>query len=88
MSGTCGTRPDARLLNLWRCISYSRPSFVNALVDAHQTGMYAQSIAHIAARIGLPLWFVELRHAATHEELPSLSVLREAAAAVSGAASE
>jgi ribosomal biogenesis protein LAS1 len=50
--------------------------------------MYAQSIAHIAARIGLPLWFVELRHAATHEELPSLSVLREAAAAVGGAASE
>lgn len=33
----------------------------------------------LAAQLGLPLWFVELRHAATHEDLPALSVLREAA---------
>lgn len=53
--------------------------FVNSVVDSHQTGGFAQSIAAIAARIGLPLWFVEIRHATTHEELPSISVCRQAA---------
>lgn len=53
--------------------------FVNGLVDPAQTGPFARSIAGIATQIGLPLWFVELRHAATHEDLPSLSVLRDAA---------
>ncbi|PWZ01607.1 Las1-domain-containing protein [Testicularia cyperi] len=53
--------------------------FVNSIVDSYQTGGFAQSIAAIAARIGLPQWFVDLRHAATHEELPSLAVCREAA---------
>lgn len=52
---------------------------VNGLVDPLQLGAYARSIAAIAAQIGLPAWLVELRHAATHEELPSLSVLREGA---------
>lgn len=52
--------------------------FVNSVADAFQTGLYAQSIFNIAQRIGLPAWFVELRHAATHEELPSLQVCRQA----------
>ena len=52
---------------------------VNGLVDPLQLGTYARSIASIAKQLGLPLWLVELRHAATHEELPSLSLLREAA---------
>ncbi|PWN53202.1 Las1-domain-containing protein [Violaceomyces palustris] len=52
--------------------------FVNSLVDSYQTGNFAQSISSIAARIGLPLWFVEIRHAGTHEELPSLVVCRQA----------
>lgn len=55
--------------------------FVNSVVDSHQTGGFAQSIAAIAARIGLPQWFVEIRHATTHEELPSISVCRHAARA-------
>lgn len=55
--------------------------FVNSVVDSHQTGGFAQSIAAIAGRIGLPVWFVEIRHAVTHEELPSLAVCREAAQA-------
>ncbi|KAF8526244.1 Las1-domain-containing protein [Hysterangium stoloniferum] len=50
---------------------------VNGLVDPLQQGAYARSIASIAAQIGLPLWLVELRHASTHEELPSLELLRE-----------
>ena len=52
---------------------------VNGLVDPLQLGAYARSIASIANQLGLPPWLVELRHAATHEDLPSLEVLREAA---------
>ncbi|KAI0823105.1 Las1-like-domain-containing protein [Trametes gibbosa] len=42
---------------------------VNGLVDPLST----------RGQLGLPAWFVELRHAATHEDLPSLEVLRDAA---------
>ena len=52
---------------------------VNGLVDPLQLGAYARSINSIAAQLGLPAWLVELRHAATHEDLPSIEVLREAA---------
>ena len=51
--------------------------FVNSVVDSFQTGLYAQSIGAIAERIGLPQWLVQVRHSATHEELPSLAVCRE-----------
>jgi ribosomal biogenesis protein LAS1 len=56
---------------------------VNGLVDPLQSGTYARSILSIAAQIGLPAWFVELRHAATHEDLPSLELLRDGAKEVS-----
>ena len=52
---------------------------VNGLVDPLQFGAYARSIASIANQLGLPSWLVELRHASTHEDLPSLELLREAA---------
>ncbi|KAK0208420.1 Las1-like-domain-containing protein [Desarmillaria ectypa] len=52
---------------------------VNGLVDPLQLGAYARSIASISHQIGLPLWLVELRHASTHEDLPSLELLREGA---------
>ena len=52
---------------------------VNGLVDPLQLGAYARSIHSIAQQLGLPPWLVELRHAATHEDLPSLEVLRNAA---------
>ncbi|KZO96554.1 Las1-domain-containing protein [Calocera viscosa TUFC12733] len=52
---------------------------VNGLVDPLQGGMYARPIAHIARQLGLPGWWVELRHQGTHEDLPGLAVLREAA---------
>ena len=55
---------------------------VNGLVDPLQQGAYARPISSIAAQIGLPSWLVELRHAATHEDLPSLHLLREAATQV------
>lgn len=57
---------------------------VNGLVDPLQSGLYARSIAAIATQLGLPSWLVELRHAATHEDLPSLELLREAAREVVG----
>ncbi|RUS17970.1 Las1-like-domain-containing protein [Endogone sp. FLAS-F59071] len=50
--------------------------FVNGIVDPAQQGAFAQSVAGIAERMNLPLWFVELRHASTHEQLPSLQALR------------
>ncbi|KAF9524079.1 Las1-like-domain-containing protein [Crepidotus variabilis] len=52
---------------------------VNGLVDPLQVGTYARPINSIAQQLGLPGWLVELRHAATHEDLPSIDLLREAA---------
>lgn len=52
---------------------------VNGLVDPLQLGAYARSIASIASQLGFPPWLVELRHAVTHEDLPSLELLRDAA---------
>ncbi|KAJ1826435.1 rRNA-processing protein las1 [Coemansia sp. RSA 2599] len=52
--------------------------FVNTIVDLEQKGTYAQSIVSLAGRIGMPAWFVELRHAGTHESLPSLAALQSA----------
>lgn len=65
--------------NLRQCYSTAIIRLVNGLVDPLQSGVYARSIASIAAQLGLPAWLVEVRHAATHEELPSLGVLRDAA---------
>lgn len=53
--------------------------FVNGLVDREQKGKFAKSINSLARSMGLPSWFVDLRHASTHERLPSLTVLRAGA---------
>lgn len=53
--------------------------FVNGYVDAFQSSKSAKSIAYLAVeKVGMPIWFVELRHTATHDYLPSLSILRSA----------
>ena len=57
-----------------------RDSFVTGLVDSNQTGPYKKTMYYNAKMIGLPASFVELRHQATHDELPALLVLRQAAA--------
>ncbi|GAA5926662.1 hypothetical protein JCM1841_003197 [Sporobolomyces salmonicolor] len=72
-----GYRPSAHELRLGYSMAIIR--FVNSLVDPLQTTYFARSIASLAAQLGLPLWFVELRHQATHEELPALPVLRDGA---------
>jgi ribosomal biogenesis protein LAS1 len=72
-------QPLASSLVLRQAYASAIIRLVNGLVDPLQFGAYARSIASIAAQLGLPLWLVELRHAATHEDLPSLEVLRQAA---------
>ncbi|TYZ66078.1 hypothetical protein PybrP1_007672 [[Pythium] brassicae (nom. inval.)] len=52
---------------------------VNGLVDSAQKGAYALAVSSLAQRIGIPLWIVDLRHESTHNQLPSLPVLRFAA---------
>lgn len=49
---------------------------VNGLVDGSQNGSYAMAVSALAQRIGIPLWIVDLRHESTHNQLPSLPVLR------------
>ncbi|PBP15827.1 hypothetical protein BUE80_DR013477 [Diplocarpon rosae] len=52
--------------------------FVTGLLDSHQDKRRKLSMYSIAKSIGLPATYVELRHQATHEELPSLAKLRAA----------
>ncbi|KAK2801492.1 hypothetical protein FQN50_007708 [Emmonsiellopsis sp. PD_5] len=52
--------------------------FVTGLVDSKLYGR-RQTMFQKAVELGLPASFVELRHEATHRELPSLIVLRNAA---------
>ncbi len=54
-------------------------SLVNGLVDQYQQGPYAASVSRIAEEMDLPRLFVDVRHSATHEHLPSLHLLRKAA---------
>ncbi|KAI6129295.1 Las1-like-domain-containing protein [Pisolithus croceorrhizus] len=73
------SQPSFSALNLRLAYASAIIRMVNGLVDPLQVGAFARSIASIAAQLGLPPWLVELRHAATHEDLPSLELLREAA---------
>ena len=41
-------------------------------------GPYARPISHIAASLGIPSSLIALRHRATHEDLPPLSLLHTA----------
>jgi len=52
--------------------------FVNGLLDPAQKSHFAVSMHTLAKSLGLPASFVEIRHAASHEVLPSLVVLRKA----------
>lgn len=54
-------------------------SFVTGLLDSHQDKQRKMSMYDVAKSVGLPATFVELRHQATHEQLPSLTRLRAAA---------
>lgn len=47
------------------------------MVDAVQQPPFTLPTYHLAKVLGIPSHFVELRHSATHEALPSLELLRE-----------
>lgn len=49
--------------------------FVNGVTDQLQAGVYVESVQTIADRIHIPEWIVDLRHSATHSQLPSQEVL-------------
>jgi hypothetical protein len=49
---------------------------VNGIADSSQRGRVAASVASLASVAGLPRILVDLRHEATHNELPSLAALR------------
>lgn len=53
--------------------------FVTGLIDSEQSSKHKVSMYIKARQIGIPASFVELRHEATHGDLPSLEVLRKAA---------
>ncbi|KAK4192882.1 Pre-rRNA-processing protein las1 [Podospora australis] len=53
--------------------------FVTGLLDSHQEKARKMSMYEVAKAVNLPATFVELRHQATHEMLPSVSKLRRAA---------
>lgn len=62
----------------WRLFLDNFLGFVNGLVDTGQKSSFAAPITHLAEKIGLPRVFVEMRHEATHNQLPTLSILRGA----------
>ncbi|KAF8557355.1 Las1-domain-containing protein [Imleria badia] len=79
LDASCRDTPSTKTsLSLRQTYAAAIIRMVNGLVDPLQSGAYARSIAAIATQLGLPSWLVELRHAATHEDLPSLELLREA----------
>lgn len=51
---------------------------VNGLADTyrHQKKSATLSVSHCCALAGLPLWLVDIRHDASHNELPSLNICR------------
>ncbi|AEY95759.1 FACR242Wp [Eremothecium gossypii FDAG1] len=64
-------------------LSYSMAliRYVNGMLDPTQQSQFAIPLHTLAELLGLPSWFVELRHAGTHErELPSVEMLRLACA--------
>lgn len=51
--------------------------YVNGLLDPTQQSQYAIPLHTLAQKIGLPSFFVDLRHGGTHErDLPTLDMLR------------
>ena len=56
-------------------LSMALVRLVNGVSGAMQKGVYAKSVANLAESAGLPRILVDVRHEATHNTLPSLSVL-------------
>jgi len=54
---------------------------VNGILDPQQAKHHAQSIASLAKQVHLPRILVDVRHEATHQQLPSLPLLQYASMA-------
>lgn len=52
---------------------------VNGVTETAQTGKYASSVASLAFKLDLPRFLVDVRHEASHGDLPPLPLLRRAA---------
>ncbi|RYP43042.1 hypothetical protein DL770_011879 [Monosporascus sp. CRB-9-2] len=70
--------PSQAVLMQYQDPTYGK-RFVTGLLDSQQDKQRKMSMYAVAKTIGLPATFVELRHQATHEQLPSLLKLRAAA---------
>ena len=65
---------DVQSLRLQYSLAIVR--FVNGVADAGQKGRVAASVASLAHQAGLSRLLVDIRHESTHNELPTLRVLR------------
>ena len=72
-----GKTLDSQTLRLQYSLAIVR--FVNGVTDAAQKGRVAASVAGLAHQLGVPRLLVDIRHESTHNELPTISVLRVAA---------
>lgn len=57
-------------------IKYSKLALTYSSFLFISLGVYARSVHSIAEEIGIPDWLVDLRHEATHANLPSQDTLR------------
>lgn len=53
--------------------------FVNHITERAQVKQYMQPVHRLAGELGVPEWIVNLRHDATHGNLPSMDLLKTAA---------
>lgn len=49
---------------------------ITGLMEMKQKGIFADSMRNLATQSSLPVWLIDIRHDATHSDLPSLSSLR------------
>ncbi|KXN70561.1 Las1-domain-containing protein [Conidiobolus coronatus NRRL 28638] len=53
-------------------------AFIRGVTDSERKGVYMTAVSTLAEKMNLPLWWVDLRHQATHDSVPSLPQLKEA----------
>lgn len=77
MSALIEDTPTANALSVRSQMAMSLIRFVNGMIDPHQKGVFATPMQVIARDIGLPTSLIDIRHTCTHENLPSLKLLRD-----------
>jgi ribosomal biogenesis protein LAS1 len=74
-------------MRIVKCIHYSKKKtlfifsrFVNYVNEVCQPGigLRQMSIANAVQTMGLPRWVVDIRHEATHGQMPPMEMLRKA----------